>query len=75
MLGFDPSEPKEWVIPSARSFSDFQPIIRGFIGDLNVVHVAFTQACVGDADEAAVGLHVGDGGAAGVAHGGAEAAD
>src|SRR5690606_6701540 len=50
-------------------------IIRALPHDLHVVDVAFLQARPGDPDEARPRAHLVDGAVAGVAHGGAEAAD
>ncbi len=50
-------------------------VVGGFAGDDDVMDVRLAEAGVGDADEAGVGLELGDGGAAEVAHTGAQAAD
>src|SRR5476651_1042974 len=51
------------------------PVVRRLAGDRDVVDVALAQAGRGDADEAAVALHLSDGAAAGIAHRGAQTAD
>src|SRR6188508_92533 len=48
-------------------------VVRRFLGDLHVVHVALAHAGPGDAHELRIGAHGGDAGAARVAHGGAQA--
>ena len=50
-------------------------VVGGFTGDDDVVDVAFAKAGAGDADELRLLLEVLDGGAAEVAHAGAEASD
>jgi hypothetical protein len=44
------------------------PIVRRFFCDRHIVRVAFAQTGVGDTHKARLVLHLGDGGAARVAH-------
>src|SRR5580658_2237344 len=53
----------------------FLPVVRRFAGDVDVVDVALAQARGGDADEAAIALHLRDGAIAGIAHRRLEAPD
>ncbi len=48
-------------------------VVGRFLGDLHVVHMRFTDAGGGDLDELGLVVHLGDRGAAAVAHGGAHA--
>src|SRR5689334_19154018 len=50
-------------------------VVRGFLGDHHVVDVALTGAGGGDPDQPGLGLQMPHGGAAAVAHPGAQAAD
>jgi hypothetical protein len=49
-------------------------VVRGFFGDLHVMHVGLGHAGTGDAHELRLGAHLFDGCAAGVAHGRTQAA-
>src|SRR5579884_1743794 len=60
-------------LPEALAVLD--AVIRRFLCDDDVVRVAFAQAGAGNAHEARVLLHLGDGGRSGIAHGLAQAAD
>ena len=69
------------VFSAPKSFFSFiyrilsRPVVRRLSRDLNIVHMAFLQPGPGDLDELAVAAHLVDGGAAGIAHGGAQAPD
>src|SRR5690606_8042040 len=54
--------------------ASFSPVVRRFLGDLHVVHVALADAGGRDLDELGLLLHVGDGRAAAITHAGAQAA-
>src|SRR3989344_1219613 len=49
-------------------------VVRRFLGDLHIVHVAFADTGGGDLDELGLVVHLFDRGATAVAHGGAHAA-
>src|SRR5689334_12046949 len=53
----------------------FDSVVGGFLGDGDVVDVAFAQAGVADTDEARLLLDLGDAGAADVSHAALETAD
>src|SRR6185295_17182612 len=48
------------------------PVVRGFLGDLHVVHVRFAHAGGSDLDELGLRAHLLDGGASRIAHAGAQ---
>ena len=54
-------------------FLSVHPVVRGFLGDGDVVHVTFPHAGTGDAHQLGLFTHLGQGGAAGITHAGAQA--
>ena len=51
------------------------PVVRRFLGDCHVVHVALTEAGWRDADDVRVALQVGNGSTSGVTHARAQTAN
>src|SRR5437763_1134893 len=71
-----PMPPQHSQLPSGLTLpSIFHAVIRCFLGDVDIVQVAFGHAGGGDAAEAGFGAEAFDVGGAAVAHAGAEAAD
>jgi len=52
----------------------FSAVVRRFLGDLHVMHMAFSYACRGDLHKFSLGFHVIDGGAAAITHAGPNSA-
>src|SRR3546814_15438223 len=63
------------VVKFGGARSHLVAVVGRLARDGDVVHVALPEARIGDLHEARVLLQIGDGGAAGVAHGRAQAAD
>src|SRR5574340_710462 len=57
-----------------RAFMSIRAVVWRFFDDLHVMDVRFAHAGRGDFDELCLGVHVGDGGDAQIAHRGAQSA-